>query len=653
METNTNVMDETLASPPPETMKAPDLANGKSGKIKPAKNDAKNDDDIDEKVRGYRAAFDRVRQVEDVALRDLIESFGPEGAFKIEIKRVEPESVFDSSNREVNALGHIITVSKAIDEDWIQQRYGGGKYELKFKAPNNRGKFVYVGNKTVSISGPPNIAAILGQQVGGGPGGAATPAVPNENPTVVTKALEHLADTARRAEERAERDREMSLRAPPPTGIDPGTQAAMTILERQNEAYRQEMAELRREVASARAAQLAPPQKSAVEEMQTKFLDKLIDGDSARVTAVEAKLSSELRMVRENALDTEKRLRDQMERREAELVSRHEREMEGMRRDHQRQLDAQRQTHELVVAQLKQSHEIALAAANGAFNTQTTLLQAENRRLERDYSELKAENKQLRDKKDKSPIELIKEVNQLKDAVGLDDSDDEKKGALATIAEGLFNPDTLSAIGTMWERAKAGQQPPPQQQQVQQQLTEGRVFRQKDGSYWMVQNGELVPAKKDKKKKKAKRAAQAQQQAAQAQAPTETDDLTVDAIDPSIDPSAQQPAPVAAQQQHDEDEDDDELELPEIPEDQVHLLVTVLENAVGKQEPEVVAQGLRPRIPAEALEFLEQKIADVGLNQAVQLFFTKVAKLGEGSPLRTQDGRNWARAFTRALVGVD
>jgi hypothetical protein len=230
--------------------------------------------------------------------------------------------------------------------------------------------------------------------------------------------------------------------------------------------------------------------------------------------------------------------------------------------------------------------------------------------------------KELRAKKEKGIIETLKDVEAIKDAVGGDDSD---KGIGAQIAEALLNPEAMTAIGGMFKKTEPVAAPPPQQQ-----LTERRpqVFQGENGQFFKVVDGRLVPVKRKKKARPAQAAPAAAQAAGTEGAET---------------PAEAEPAEV---------EESEEEAMPEIPDGDRENLVRFLESAQsGGQDPAVVAQGLRPRIPPEAMSFLSTKMTELGVPRGVDLFLVKIAQVPPTSALMTQIGRNWVRALARELVG--
>lgn len=106
-----------------------------------------------------RAPLDPVQQhiqrAEGNELKLAFDNLGPQGSYSIRISRKEPEDVYIDGQRVVTA-GHLGSVDHMIDEDWLQRKYGGGKYELRLH--NAKGQYQTL--KTVSVAGEPNLDAL-------------------------------------------------------------------------------------------------------------------------------------------------------------------------------------------------------------------------------------------------------------------------------------------------------------------------------------------------------------------------------------------------------------------------------------------------------------------------------------------------------------
>lgn len=456
----------TEESPPPVADAKP---NGKAREkeAKKEKREIKDDGDDAPSARPNSSAEIRKLHIaEDATIREVVEALGDEGTFTIKIFRRDPEYTKDAMGKNVLTRGYLETVDRKIDEAWIQQKYGGGTYQLTFRKRGGG----YVTHRTITIAGDPDLSAL--------PKAVATTAAvtppPADSSPLAIQAMGLMSKQLERAEERAER-----------AASGGGNDVVLTMVREQLEAARKEKSELLRELAELRAAISRPPPKSADQEVTSRLLDKMIDQDSARLQQVRMTYDSEIRQLKESHLQDLARIQDRMDR-----------EMQQLRNQHERELALVRQSHETSLATLKSSHEVALASAKASFETQAALLQSDNRRLERDNNELRAEVKELRAKKEKSLPEQIKEIKALKDLV-TDGDDAEPASAIEKVAEAVTNPETIAAIGSIFKRGQGDQ--PQQAPAVQQPVARPRravVRDQATGQKFIVEGNQIRPAKK-------------------------------------------------------------------------------------------------------------------------------------------------------------
>lgn len=511
-----------------------------------------------------------LRLAEDRTLREMIETFGTHTAYKVRVTRIKPEHV-TLNGKKVATSGFLEWVEgQPIDEEWLQEKYGGGKYELSFRKRGPKGGWEYGGQVTTEVAGAPSLENLPGgQDVTPAPAAAAAG---GEAPSVVTRAMDFMAQQVTAANQRAEKG-------------GGGSSELVELMREQLHARDSELAAMRGELRDAIHRLSQPPPKTKEDEITGRLLDKMIDQDSARIQALRTQYESEIRQIKDNAREDDKRAQD-----------RHEREMQQQRMNHEREIAMLRQSHETSLATLKSSHEVALASAQGSFTTQAALLQADNKRLERDNNELREEVKELRAKKEKSLPEQIKEMKALKELVTGDDDSSESSG-IERVVEAVTNPETIAAVGSIFKKgqqqAEAAQAqavaqaaPRPQRPQVVKDRATGQKF--------ILKNGELLPAKKM--------------------------------------PPPGTPPEVAA--------------LPEINPDELKMVVNYLENAcTAGTDPGVVVQSFGPHVP----EPIRVAIRDLG---GVDQFLIKVAKLPSSSPLlANQAGKNWCRKLGKALAG--
>jgi hypothetical protein len=311
--------------------------------------------------------------------------------------------------------------------------------------------------------------------------------------------------------------------------------------------------------------------KPPEDTVKDKFLDRLMTDDSARLQATRLQYESEIRGLKESHQNDIKIERDRFERERSELKTMHSQQ----------------------ITLMTQTHQIQLQAVNDSYATNLKLAEHENRRVDRENQELKSEVKELRALKQKGPLEIVKEAEQIKDALGAGGDGDDKSG---------FDK-AMEMLPSAIDAAKAYFKPPEQQQQAQQQngqqlQTKKQVFHDKEtGQKYVLDpaSGKITPVKKKP-------------------------------------PPPPQPGP------------NGEPPIPQIAPETISTMINYLERAFsGNQDPEVVAQSGRAMVPEEIITAIRDLTVDG--------FLTKVAKLPGTSPLSSQAGKNWMRKVGAALVG--
>jgi len=427
-------------------------------------------DDPEAEVRPPRprrdpsSALREIRDTEERSLQEWLSTLGTHGAFKIQLRRDDPQKV-TVRGKILNAAGFLGSFEHPIDEEWIQERYGGGTYALKATFRNQEGSYIYKKgfHRTVKIAGEPNADTLPGQ-VSPEPAGG-------ESPTIVREAFSAMKDLL---------DQKGGAK-----GLDPTIQLMFEKMREDNDRRDRdlqrrdaELATLRRELSETRAT--PTPQ----DPIRDKMLNSLLDGQSGHVEALKLRHESELRQTKQAAIDDLKRVED-----------RHDRSMTELRMLHETTLGNLRSSHDRELLALRTAHETALKAEQSTYNIQAHTLGAENKRLEQAIAELKAkisematEMRELRAKKDKSLVEQAKEIREVRDA--LSDGETQDKSAGDKILDLITNPASLEFVqGIMTKRAEPAKQAAPQAQGPQHVRNgRGEVFRKQP-------DGTLVPLK--------------------------------------------------------------------------------------------------------------------------------------------------------------
>lgn len=509
---------------------------------------------------------------EDASLKGVLDTLGSEGSFRISLFRSEPEEWTDpATGRRVKTAGKLKTYTSKIDEDFIAGRHGGGKYQLKFLRRKSNGSYKFLTQRTIDIAGDPRVDDVPRTIPAAA---AALPAQGGDNPSLIKEAFGVLKDQLDRANEPRE--------SAAPRGMDPAVQMMLEQMQRALDRRDDESVALRRELAEARSYK--PPE----DPLKDKILGSLIDGESGRIAGLRQQHESELRQIRDFGIEEQRRRED-----------RHERDLANLKQGYERE-----------IAAIKSSQEVALASAKSSYELQVKLLETDNRRMERDITELRTEVKELRARKDLSIVEQAKQLEAVRDALGLDEGGD--KSNFDKLLELAASPAAVEAIQRI---VGSGDKPAAAAQAAAAAVPRGpsrQLMTDADGQrVWLVTDasgGQRILSAKKK---------------------------------PKVIPATTAPDGTVVTP---------EIELPEIDPAAIAMLVGYLERAFsGKQDPEVVAQSHRSSVPDEILTWIRAN--DTEQTSGVDLFMSKVAKLPSTSSLSSQSGRNWLRRVGKALVG--
>lgn len=538
---------------------AAEAAAAPADAVKPAKADRPN-----EKLS---STMRKIRDDEEQSLKAWLDTIGTQGAFKVQLRRVEPETCWDPRQaKNVKAKGYLGTFDHTIDEGYIAREFGGGTFALRVTRPDASGSYQYEKglHRTIEIAGEPRIDRL--------PSNA--PAPPQAAPSSAegTGVVQHALSMMERMVDKHGTQE--------PKGVDPMMAMLIDQMKEQMRTQAKEMAELRAELSQARN------QKPPEDPFRERMLDKLIDNDSARVVAMRSQHETEIRVIKEGHAQEIRLLED-----------RHDRAMKQMQQTHELLVASLKASYEREIAALNTAHQVAATATSTTKDVTVTTLNAEIRRYETEIATLRAENKDLRERKDKSIIEQIKDMNTLKEALG----GEEGEGSTIKEAIGMI-PAAIEGIGGIIASRNAAQQQPQQVQAraVAQAQQRPRVVRAQNGEPFVQAGNKLIPAKPKPKV------------------------VTTDA--------------------------GETIEVPKIEEPTLKLIISQLEAAFGRDEdPNIVAQSAKAMIPPDILAWIRQHHTEQV--SGVDLFMQKVAKLPGTSPLATQGGRNWLRKVGAILIG--
>lgn len=505
-------------------------------------------------LAGLSPVLQKLRNEKDSEAYAWINQVAGETEVNIAVIRKEPEWFTDpNTGQKKKTDGQVKVYSKWFTEQDIQNNHGGGRYQYVVRVKNQRGQWEFFGSRTVEIAGDPVLDDVPRQN-----------AIPSQAAPVVQQAID---PTAGKAMDAMIGILGKQLERPAPIERGPSGADIAAMIER---AVATATAPLLATITSMttqlelkdkalEAARNAPP--DAFRDMMMKSIMSEQDG---RITALRASHESELRILKENAREDEKRRQDEWNRERDRIEKAHEREL----------------------AALRLANEAAATSSKGMADITKTVLDAENKRLITEVTELRSELKEIRATKNPSIKDKVDELNSLKELLG--DEDDEK-GTLAQVMEVVGNLPVMAKLAD--KLTGTGEQPQAQQQQP---LPRAKLIRDaQTGDVFRQTPQGLVPLKKK-----------------------------------------------ATQVTSDEGR---KIELPPIDPEALKTAVMFMENAFrNKVEPKMFADSARPQIPPPILH----AIRELGVTE----FFTKVVKLEGTSSLMTMSGRNWSKKVAQYLL---
>lgn len=526
----------------------------------------------EEKTGGGSPQIRAIRAAEDASLQAILDDIGPDGSYKIRVNRITPENWPDpKTGRPVSIVGLCNTYAHPIDEEFIRRTYGGGRYVVKFFKQAKDGSFKIFTQRTIDIGGEPIMDDLPRTPLPAGPiqVGAASAAATAAEGTVVKELVGALKGQLDRRDHHE------------PRGIDPAMQVLLDQMKQQADRQAAEMRELRAELSTTRA------QKPPEDPLKDRILSNLIDGESSRIESLRLRYEA-----------AEKQMRDRYEAEADGLKRRHEEDLRRQQDRFDRQLDTVKASFEREIAAVRTANETTLSITKETGTLQRHVLDTDVKRLERDNQELREEIRLLREKKDKGILEQAKDLESLKEALGVEGGGEE--GLAAKLVSVLESPAAAEFVKRIMPGAGDAAQIQAAQAQAQAQQRP-RVVRDKRSGQTFVQSGpHMVPVVKK----------------------------------PKVIPATVQPDGTVAP----------EIVMPQVDDARLQQLMTFLSNAfAGGQDPIVVAQSGRSSVPDAIIAWIRE--------HGVDTFISKVAKLPPGSPLLTQAGKNWIRKVGKELTG--
>jgi hypothetical protein len=532
-----------------------------------------------------------MRDEEEQSLREWIDGLAGDGAIRVAIRRKKP---MIGPNGE-NVAGSLETVEERIDEDYLREVWGGGQFEIRTFKPNAKGTYEYFKTRTLSIAGEPKMnGRVL-------VGGAAAPVAAEED-GLAERAFQVMERNAQRAQDRAEKLEQMGQRS---GGLD------LSALQALQAPVLAELAEARASVRELQQQVLAAATRPApADPFRDKMLDRMMDGDTARIEALRTQYDTRIEKMQDSFDDRMRRLEEK----------------------HADELKSQEKRHEREIALTERGSDMQTKSADVAYNARVDALKSENDRLNRELTEARGRIGSLELRKDQTITDKADELIKIKEALeglGGGDGDDKNKAWYEKVIDAVGNSEVaMGFINKIGGATGAGGPEAQQQQPMQQQMMPpvGVPFQGPDGNIY-VRNPDDSMSQIDPAALRQQRALAAARKKRKAQA----------AVAPAGEAAVAPEAPLV---EIEEDEPKPKARPPKASE--VRAALAFMENAIrSNADPAMFGATARNLIPSEILAYMQQ----VGIDE-----FLNNAKLEIGSPLTTQAGRNFARKVFRYLT---
>ncbi len=597
MSTVTEEVEEETNAPPPKGATRLRARMGATKKFdegeEPRPPEENHEGHIEEERVGRGGAVSKpvraARDKEDENLLAWLSSLAGDAPIRVAVNRIEPREFTDPTTGERKKVdGFMRRYDRPVDEDEIQKNHGGGTFKLTITKKDPAGRYNYFGGRTLEIAGDPKLNDVP-RQVGEKPPAPAPVIQPKSelDSPVIARLLDHT----------------LRPQAPAPAPDIMGA-IQMAIGPFRDSIARLESQLERRDV-EIRELRKGDPSK---DDFTQKMLDKFVDQDSARLQQVRMQFESEIRMLKEQALATENRLRDGFER-----------DKEALARSHQRELDMMKSANDLKVAALEQS-----------FQLQKSVLEGDNRRLQREVDDLRGDVKELRNKKEPSFKDQISGMRDMKemieDVVG-GGEEKEEKSTVTKFVEGLAQSDIVAGFAQKVLSGGGGQPMPvatPPQQQLPPPRRGPRLIRDRRSKQVYATDGrKMVPVIRRDQVPQVDSSPQVEGEAAPVTADGVPQAVATEAVPEQVQP---------------------EIAVPYIDPEVVANALDYMVKAFGNNvDPDTFVVSVKMFVPKDVIDAL----GAMGPEQ----FMIRVGNLPEDHALLTQKGKNWSRKVARLLVG--
>lgn len=241
--------------------------------------------------------------------------------------------------------GHLGSFDELLDEDAIAERFGGGTFQVKVQKILPSGKYQYAGARTIKVAGDPKVTGehFKDRDPKEAPVVVPVPVPTSENADVTKAAMATMERFASKAVDRAEKIEENARGQSP---FDP------TILALVTKPLESQIASLNGQLAAK--DQLLMEKDRIIKElsdrrpdttMQDRMLDKMYDGENAKLNALRMQHDAERRVLQENFNEEKKRMEHRSDTERQNLMEAHKRELKQMEMSYEHQLKASDLSH--------------------------------------------------------------------------------------------------------------------------------------------------------------------------------------------------------------------------------------------------------------------------------------------------------------------
>lgn len=543
-----------------------------------------------EETRSATTAAKAMSEEDDRGIHAWLQELGGDQAVRVQISRLKPEV----GPRGENLKGVLETADDLIDESYLKERYGGGKYQLRLSVVNKQGSFVYKKSRQIDISG---------------------------DPIIRKTAKEEDEDVPARSEAPDSMKMLMNLFQP----------ILLSNIEEAKEARK--LASSPDPVQSALLQQIVAGRQEAEASLRTQYearIDRIIEDNARQLARKDDEHARQLARLDDRHADELRRLAGIAERKDAD----HAEQIRRMESRHEAQLRDSQTFSERNMGVNEKANEIGITALKNSYEAQVQSLKSDLTRANRELDAAAAKISVLEAKKDQSLPDKLKEVNTIRDLLN-EVSGEEKSSTLSDVVSTVFNSELASTLATKIGALAAPTQPSAQTPPP------GVPFQTPDGQTWIIDSPGLQPRplsalELQQMQVRRRPSSPAVRRRRPAQPPTASAEPAEAEGNPSPDVAAQGLADEPG-----EDAGNQGMPPNARPPSAAELSAAVrfAEAAFNAgTEPAKLANSMRTMVPGDVMRFIRH----VGVDALIR-------ELDENHVLATQAGTNYLRSVMEAL----